>query len=320
MMKEMSVKATDEFFGGDNLNRIGGRITKLVKILNIDLTAPDAHRNTQHIYAALRKQHEITKKNIIRLLKNKHVKDISNTTFEELKNLSISNNIQLNIDMDKYHRHQCNNENAYDRKGIVLLEYVHKYVGLRQKLSSYGIEYNIKSPRFFLYKKTTTCVHCGIEGKYYALEQTAKRGKNVHPDWHLNLYGIKIVNGKKFEVILTQDHIIPKSKGGPHIVENLQTMCGLCNRDKDSINDEIFKNGNSSVTFKNINNVAQKFGIKLVRGDQGLFWSGSDENPNTKIYQLNFDYKMYDNDITIFSWVRWMSEIENVVIKLYKVA
>ncbi len=314
------MKAIDELFGGDNLNRIGDRITKLAKILDMDLTAPDAHRNMQYIYAALRKQHDITKKNIIRLLKNKHVRDISNTTFKELKNLPVSNYVQLNTDMDKYYRHQCSNEKAYDRKGTIPLEYVHEYVGLTPKLSSYGIEFNIKSPRFFLYKETTTCVHCGIEGEYYALEQTAKRGKNAQPDWHLNLYGTKVVDGKAFEVMLTQDHIIPKSKGGPHTVENLQTMCGLCNRDKDSTNDEIFKNGNSSVTFKNINSVAQKFGIKLEQGDQGLFWSGSDENPNMKIYQLNFDYKMCGGDITIFSWVRWMTEIENVAMKLHKVA
>ena len=51
-----------------------------------------------------------------------------------------------------------------------------------------------------------------------------------------------------------------------------------------------------------------------------LQWSGSDKNPNMKIYQLNFDYKMCGGDITIFSWVRWMTEIENVAMKLHKVA
>lgn len=31
---------------------------------------------------------------------------------------------------------------------------------------------------------------------------------------------------------LTLDHIVPKSKGGPRIFENLQTMCRTCNQRK----------------------------------------------------------------------------------------
>ncbi len=33
-------------------------------------------------------------------------------------------------------------------------------------------------------------------------------------------------------VILTIDHIIPRSKGGSNALSNLQTMCNDCNRDK----------------------------------------------------------------------------------------
>ncbi len=33
-------------------------------------------------------------------------------------------------------------------------------------------------------------------------------------------------------VILTIDHIIPRSKGGSNALSNLQTMCRDCNRDK----------------------------------------------------------------------------------------
>ncbi len=33
-------------------------------------------------------------------------------------------------------------------------------------------------------------------------------------------------------VILTIDHIIPRSKGGSNALSNLQTMCHDCNRDK----------------------------------------------------------------------------------------
>jgi 5-methylcytosine-specific restriction endonuclease McrA len=41
----------------------------------------------------------------------------------------------------------------------------------------------------------------------------------------LNLYAIK----DGLEVLMTSDHIIPRSKGGPTILENLQPMCHICN-------------------------------------------------------------------------------------------
>ena len=34
------------------------------------------------------------------------------------------------------------------------------------------------------------------------------------------------------EHVLTVDHIVPKSKGGPHIMENLQLLCNSCNSKK----------------------------------------------------------------------------------------
>ena len=46
--------------------------------------------------------------------------------------------------------------------------------------------------------------------------------------YHLNLYGMK--NGK--EILFTKDHIIPKAKGGKNTMDNYQTMCAVCNREK----------------------------------------------------------------------------------------
>ena len=49
------------------------------------------------------------------------------------------------------------------------------------------------------------CAKCGLEGKYVNLECNRKLGN------HLNVYAID-ENGK--EILLTKDHIYPKSKGG----------------------------------------------------------------------------------------------------------
>ena len=69
----------------------------------------------------------------------------------------------------------------------------------------------------------TSCVKCRIKGKYFRLERSA--GDNVKKR-HFNLYG---VNSKGEEILMTMDHILPKSLGGEDDVRNLQTMCEKCN-------------------------------------------------------------------------------------------
>lgn len=74
------------------------------------------------------------------------------------------------------------------------------------------------------FTKGLRCTCCGVEGKYFAKE----KDKNAR-SYHLNLYGID-ENGK--EVLITKDHIIPKSKGGRDNLDNYQTMCIRCNQAK----------------------------------------------------------------------------------------
>lgn len=71
------------------------------------------------------------------------------------------------------------------------------------------------------FTKGTKCVCCGIEGKYFAKEKVS-----CDKSYHLNLYAID-ENGK--EVLMTKDHILPKSKGGQDHIDNYQTMCVNCN-------------------------------------------------------------------------------------------
>lgn len=74
------------------------------------------------------------------------------------------------------------------------------------------------------FTKGCKCVVCGIEGKYFAKERHLQ-----DKTYHLNLYA---VNDNGEEVLMTKDHIIPRSKGGTDDISNYQTMCKLCNEAK----------------------------------------------------------------------------------------
>lgn len=74
------------------------------------------------------------------------------------------------------------------------------------------------------FTKGCKCVVCGIEGKYFAKERHLQ-----DKTYHLNLYAVDD-NGD--EILMTKDHIIPRSKGGIDDISNYQTMCRLCNEAK----------------------------------------------------------------------------------------
>ena len=74
--------------------------------------------------------------------------------------------------------------------------------------------------------KGIKCVECGIEGSYFALEKDIADSTSKY---HLNLYGIDEGGN---EVMITKDHILPKSKGGENRLSNYQPMCYKCNQKK----------------------------------------------------------------------------------------
>lgn len=88
-----------------------------------------------------------------------------------------------------------------------------------------GVQVKISSQRYKLFKENKCCVVCGLEGKFLAIEKSEPEIKR----YHINMYGIN-ENGK--EILMTKDHIIPRSKGGKDIHSNYQTMCSVCNSDK----------------------------------------------------------------------------------------
>jgi 5-methylcytosine-specific restriction endonuclease McrA len=74
--------------------------------------------------------------------------------------------------------------------------------------------------RLRTYLKGTDCVGCGAKGAYF---RKTRQSDQFRP--HLNLYAIN----DGHEVLMTSDHIVQKSKGGPTVLENLQPMCDACN-------------------------------------------------------------------------------------------
>lgn len=94
------------------------------------------------------------------------------------------------------------------------------------------------SVRLQVLKRSQACVTCGIVGSVFHLERV--EWKDERP--HFNLYAEK--DGEL--ILMTQDHIRPRAKGGRDILSNLQTMCYPCNFAKGSLfqeSEDISKNG-----------------------------------------------------------------------------
>lgn len=83
---------------------------------------------------------------------------------------------------------------------------------------SYMVRMN--SDRYKLFQQNKDCVSCGLKGTRMFLDLNP--GDNSP---HFNLYGEE--NGRL--VLMTKDHIVPKSKGGEDVLSNYQTMCSVCN-------------------------------------------------------------------------------------------
>lgn len=96
-------------------------------------------------------------------------------------------------------------------------------------------EVKVSSPRMELFRQNPKCVNCDHMGSIWILQ-----GHHAKETPHLNLYhvGDPIPQHKKQSIdgliLMTKDHIIPKSKGGSSGLDNLQTMCVICNRLKDN--------------------------------------------------------------------------------------
>lgn len=122
----------------------------------------------------------------------------------------------------------------YERKGLLNLDEVLPFVvfgAKTKKPTAYkyfdSIKINMSSQRYQLFSlKGVSCVVCKVSGQYFAIERSFSKVVPNKSGWHLNLYAL---NEHNEEVLMTKDHILPRSKGGGDVLENYQTMCSKCN-------------------------------------------------------------------------------------------
>lgn len=94
------------------------------------------------------------------------------------------------------------------------------------------------SRRLQVFQRSLICTICGVAGTVFRLQRQSERNESPH----LNLYALKKEKdlwigrfpkqNTSYWVLMTQDHILPKSKGGKDSLDNLCTMCTECNMKK----------------------------------------------------------------------------------------
>jgi 5-methylcytosine-specific restriction endonuclease McrA len=85
-----------------------------------------------------------------------------------------------------------------------------------------GDPVKITSQRYAVFQKSLVCKDCSLVGSIFYKEKSHPS----HKSYHLNLYAI---NKRGQEILMTKDHRVPKSKGGPNTLSNYDTMCTRCN-------------------------------------------------------------------------------------------
>lgn len=91
---------------------------------------------------------------------------------------------------------------------------------------------DMTSLRYHCFKKSLSCVKCGLVGTTFRLEYNNTQLERTPDRAHFNLYSAE-------GVLMTKDHILPKSKGGKDHIDNLRTYCSPCNHKRGNKDDNI---------------------------------------------------------------------------------
>jgi len=103
-----------------------------------------------------------------------------------------------------------------------VLPYTHHPHPVEREYICDGVSWfpRMRSQRYNCFRRRRSCVKCGIVGVKFLLQMHEGDGRP-----HFNLYAEK--DGEL--ILMTKDHIFPRSKGGSNRMHNLQTMCDPCN-------------------------------------------------------------------------------------------
>lgn len=91
-----------------------------------------------------------------------------------------------------------------------------------------GYRVAMDSLRYHCFAASLACERCGIVGDVMRLEYNDTDKTRPADRAHFNLYAVGAGPDGE-DVLLTKDHIVPKSKGGQDTLKNLRTYCGPCN-------------------------------------------------------------------------------------------
>lgn len=102
---------------------------------------------------------------------------------------------------------------------------------IKKYFSVKKVRYTVKigQEKYVLFKHNRKCVSCGLEGTRVFLETQ----NNSYTPSKTAYFGFYAEENDKL-VLMTKDHIKPKSYGGIDSLSNYQTLCSVCNQLKSS--------------------------------------------------------------------------------------
>ena len=106
----------------------------------------------------------------------------------------------------------------------VLFKFFHSYQidNVNQFLNPKITLQNVAKSLKFFHQKGTTCQYCQTEGIYVV--SGLYRGGSITKK-------TRLLFDENF-VMMTKDHILARANGGTSVMENLQTLCAICNNKK----------------------------------------------------------------------------------------
>ena len=110
----------------------------------------------------------------------------------------------------------------------------------------------MNSQRYVLFKQNSSCVVCGLKGKKFILQGSSPQSP------HFNLYAVE----NQTLILMTKDHVVPKSKGGKDVPENYQTCCSICNEIKNNFEIDYDKVRELRIVYNNLKMLHHKEKIK----------------------------------------------------------